>query len=437
MSEISPRAVCLKLLVGTERGQEYSNIALDAALKKYPLRPIDKRFVSALYYGVTERRITLDAVIKKYSSRPSDRLGDELRQILRMGIYQILYMDSVPESAAVNESVKLAVGLKNKNPFSAGFVNALLRSFIRDGSRLPECGNKYKDLEIKYSVPEWIIRLWEKDYGENRALSILKNSLGPAPNVARLNTLHRSEEEILSELSSEGVTYEKLSGPDCCYELKGCGSVEELKSYKDGFFHIQDYSCQICCRELDPRPGEVILDLCSAPGGKAFTLAEIAGGSAEIYAYDLHKNRVKLIESGAERLGIDCITASANDAKRHNGSIPKADRILLDVPCSGLGVIRRKPEIKYRPEEEIKGLPEVQKEILDTSADYLKPGGILIYSTCTLRKAENDIIAEDFLRRRQDFEPVKLDSFTDWKVTLFPGEAPGDGFFIAKFRRKR
>ena len=202
-------------------------------------------------------------------------------------------------------------------------------------------------------------------------------------------------------------------------------------------FHIQDISCQICCCELDPKPGETVLDLCSAPGGKAFTIAEMMNNSGRVLAFDLHQNRVGLISSGAERLGLKSIMASVNDAKKFNPDIPKADRVLCDVPCSGLGVIRSKPEIKYRRFEELSALPNAQYEILKTSSEYLKPGGTLVYSTCTLRKAENDEIVERFLRENIDFESVKLSSFTDYKTTIMPDQYGSDGFFIAKLQRKR
>lgn len=432
----SPREICLRLLDSTERGHEYSNIALDAALKSAKgLKPVDRRFIAALYYGVLERRMTLDEIIRIRSSRPSDRLGSELRQILRMGLYQILYMDTVPESAAVNESVKLARRLAN--PAAAGFVNALLRGFLRDGKSLPFTGVKLKDLSIKYSCPEWIVSLWLSDYGEEDAVKALEASLLRAPITARLNTCKFSLEDILSELSAENICVKISDFTDSCANLTGAGSVEELSAYKKGMLHIQDLSCQLCCSELDPKEGETVLDLCAAPGGKSFTLAEMMGDKGQLIACDLHKNRVKLIESGANRLNLRCVKAFVNDAKKFSPVMPKADKILCDVPCSGLGVIRRKPEIKYRAEENPDALIKTQYDILETSSRYLKPGGTIIYSTCTLRRAENDENVERFLDGHPDFEPVKLNNFTGWKTTIMPDKFNSDGFFIAKIHRKR
>ncbi len=431
----TPREICLKLLVSTFRNSSYSNIALDATLKRYPaLTDVDKRFISALYYGVIERAITLDVIISKYSSRPVDKLSDAVRQILRMGIYQLLYMNSVPDSAAVNESVILTKD--NKNPAVSGFVNALLRSFIRDEKKLPLNGNKLHDLSIEYSCPQWLVDMWLKDYGEKTAVAMMASSLGKPPVTARLNTVRFTYDEIIKALTDEGVSVRKSDVVDDCVELYNVGSVEKLNVYINGMLHIQDISCQICCKELDAKPGHTVLDMCSAPGGKAFTIAEIMNNKGSLLAFDLHKKRADLIAGGAKRLGLDIISASANDAKVHNPDMPMVDRVLCDVPCSGLGVIRRKPEIKYGSKDQFARLPEVQYDILDTSCKYLKVGGILVYSTCTVNRQENDAVCDKFLSEHPDFEPVKLNSFTDYKVTITPDMFNSDGFFIAKFRRK-
>ncbi len=431
----TPREICMKLLVSTEKNSSFSNIALDKTLTKYPmLRDVDKRFISALYYGVIERKITLDEIIKKYSSRPIDKLSDAVRQILRMGIYQLLYMDSVPDSAAVNESVILSKD--NKNPAVSGFVNALLRSFIRDGKKLPTKNSKVYNLSVEYSCPEWLIEIWLGDYGEDVCISMLKSSIGRAPVTARLNTCKFSLEEIVLQLEHEGVSYKLVETVPDCLELFGCGSIEKLEAYEKGMLHVQDVSCQICVHELDAKAGDTVLDMCSAPGGKAFTCAEVMNDNGTVLAFDLHQKRVGLINSGAERLGLKCIRASANNAKVHNSVLPLADAVLCDVPCSGLGVIRRKPEIKYSDRVQLSGLPNVQYDILCTSSRYVKKGGILLYSTCTVLREENDEIVERFLRENPDFEPVKLNRFTDYKQTITPDMFGSDGFFIAKLRRK-
>ncbi len=431
----TPREICMKLLVSTEKNNSFSNIALDKTLTKYPmLRDIDKRFISAMYYGVIERRITLDEIIKKYSSRPVDKLSDAVRQILRMGLYQLLYMDSVPDNAAVNESVILAKD--NKNPAVSGFVNALLRNFIRDGKKLPTKNSKVYNLSVEYSCPEWLIEMWLRDYGEDVCLSMLRSSIGRAPVTVRLNTCKFSFDEIVLELKEEGVSYTVCEVVPDCLELFGCGSIEKLSAYNKGMLHVQDVSCQICVSELDAKPGDIVLDMCSAPGGKAFTIAQMMSDNGRVLAFDLHEKRVNLIRSGARRLGLECIEAKANNAKVNNSDMPMADKVLCDVPCSGLGVIRRKPEIKYSDRVQLSGLPNVQYDILDTSSRYVKVGGILVYSTCTVLREENDDIVERFLREHPEFEPVKLNRFTDYEQTITPDMFGSDGFFIAKLRRK-
>lgn len=428
----SAREICLKLLDSAEKSEAYSSIALSAVLKENPdLKPVDRRFISALYYGVIERKLTLDHIISTLSKRSPDKT---VRQILRMGLYQILYMDSVPDNAAVNESVKLSSRLKNRS--ASGYINALLRNFIRGGKKIPLTGDYIRDLSVTYSAPEWICSLWIRDYGENAARSLLERSLGKAPMTARFNLAKFSEDEIISELSNDGVGAVSRHIPGC-YDLTNCGSLEELSAFKKGMFHIQDLSCQICAQEVDPKPDEVVLDLCSAPGGKAFTMAELAYDKAKILAYDLHENRVRLIKSGAERLGLSSISAYTGNAKVFDENIPPADRILCDVPCSGLGVIRRKPDIKYRADPYPKALCGTQTSILKNAVRYLKPGGIMVYSTCTLRKAENDDVVSEFLNSEPEMIPEKLKYFNDFKITLLPGKYPGDGFFIAKFRKRQ
>ena len=431
----TPREICMKLLASTEKNASYSNIALDRLLVKYhDLRDVDRRFITALYYGVIERRLTLDAVIKKYSSRPSNKLSDAVRQILRMGLYQLLYMDSVPDSAAVNESVKLASG--NKNPAVPGFVNALLRSFIRDGKVLPKTGDKLTDLSVEYSCPEWIIKMWLEDYGESTALLMLRSSVGRPPVTVRFNLVRHSREDIIHALELDGVSCvisDKIEG---CAELFNCGSVENLEAYRLGMIHVQDISCQICAMELGAKPGETVLDMCSAPGGKAFTIAQMMKDRGKVFAFDLHENRVRLISSGAKRLGLGSVLAMVNNAKAYNPDIPAADAVLCDVPCSGLGVMRRKPEIKYCDRDAIAGLPAVQYDILQCSSQYVKSGGTLVYSTCTIRREENDLVAGRFLEEHAEFEPLELNGFSDYKVTMTPSMFGGDGFFIAKFKRR-
>lgn len=436
----SARKFVLKLLLKMSGNSAYSNILLDESLERSALSPQDKKFASALFYGVLERQLTLDIIIKKYCNKPLSKLSDEIRQILRMGIYQLLYMDSVPESAAVNESVILAK--KNRNPSASGFVNAVLRSFIRDDLQLPYCENKIDNLSFEYSCPKWLVQKWIDEYGYNYAESMLFTSVGRAPVTIRVNTTKITPDELIDELEKEEIIAEKSDIIENCLVVKTGASISSSKAYKSGYFHVQDISSQLCCKTLNVSKGETVLDICSAPGGKTFTLAELMENEGSLFAYDLHENRVQLIWKGAKRLGLNCVKAKVNNGKLFNEKIPMADKILCDVPCSGLGVIRRKPEIKYKNPDDFERLPNIQYDILCTSCEYLKVGGELVYSTCTLSKAENDEVIDKFLSEHNDFEKVDIlpqyeKPFGSYKATITPGFCNSDGFFIAKVKRVR
>ncbi|MDE6149100.1 MAG: 16S rRNA (cytosine(967)-C(5))-methyltransferase RsmB, partial [Ruminococcus sp.] len=324
------RKVVLKLLTKIDKNSSYSNILLDDGLAKSNLSLQDKKFAAALFYGVLERRITLDAVIKKYSKRPSDKLNAEILNLLRMGIYQLCYMDSVPDSAAVDECVKLAKC--NRNPAVSGFVNGLLRSFIRDNKDIPKGTNKIESLSIEYSCPEWLVKKWSNEYGDNATLSMLKTSLGQAPTTIRVNTTKCSTDILREELSSGGIGCDFNQNTLNAINIFSSGSVESIEQYKRGLFHVQDISSQLCCAVVDPKEDDTILDICSAPGGKTFTLAEMINNKGKVFAFDLHENRVKLIRQGSARLGLSCVSADINNGKVFSELLPMADRVLCDVP---------------------------------------------------------------------------------------------------------
>ena len=433
---MSARSFTVKLLVKMENSSAYSNLLLDDALSRADLSEQDKRFASALFYGTLERRYTLDAVITAHLKNPKDKLSIELKNILRTGIYQLLYMDSVPDNSAVDESVKLAKKLKN--PALAGFVNGLLRSFIREGKQLPKSSSRVDELSLEYSCPPWLTQKWMNEYGEKAALSMLSSSIGQAPVTVKANTLKMPVEDVIRLLEADGFTAEKSDIIKNALIISG-GGIEKSSAYRSGLIHVQDISCMLCCEALAPCEGETVLDICSAPGGKAFTSAEMMKNKGRLLAFDLHENRVRLIRSGAQRLGLSIIEARTNDGKLYDEGLPQADRVLCDVPCSGLGVIRRKPEIKYKSPEEFSRLPEIQYEILSVSSRYVKAGGTLVYSTCTLSRAENDEVTDRFLSEHPDFEqgclPEKLGSGS--KVTITPDRFDSDGFFISVFKRKR
>ncbi len=437
------RQTAFELLIKSDKNGTYSNIALDTELSKSGLDRRDKGFVTALFYGVLERKITLDAVIDRYAKLPPERISAEIHTILRMGVFQLLYLDSVTDAAAVNESVLLAEYCRK--PSAKGFVNAILRSFIRDDKKvaLPDKAICFTDyLSILYSCPSWLTKKWVQEYGAEQAEMILQHSLGRPPITLRVNTLRITAEDLAKRLTAEGAVVSVHPFMEDCLSLDKGGDIEQLPSYQEGLFWVQDIASQLCCAALDPQPGERVLDLCAAPGGKSFTSAARMCNQGCLEAFDLSAKRAGLIEQGAKRLGFTNIRVKAADARKYLPELVGADRVLCDVPCSGLGVIRRKPEIKYKSPEELSRLPEIQVEILRNGARYVKPGGILLYSTCALSKEENEENVERFLADALAFEPYHFPRrYRDilgkgHMATLFPNKTGSDGFFLAVLRRK-
>lgn len=437
------RCLIYELLLKMDGGA-YSNIALDGALTENKLSAEDRRFVSRVFYGVIERRLTLDHIISEYSSKPADKLDKEVRTVLRMGIYQILFCDSVPESAAVNESVKLIKTTKKSG--ASGFVNGLLRNFIRRGCKYSLPKDRVNALSVEYSCDPKIVELLLSGNDEESIISLLKASYLSSDITVRINNLKATADEFKDILEIEGCTVKNgelplLEGKAAVLENIPCGSPEHLKSFMNGLFHVQDISSQLCCTALDPQENETIVDLCAAPGGKTFTIAEMMNNTGRIYACEIHKKRVGLIERGAERLGITNIRTMQNDGRVYNETLAGADRVLCDVPCSGLGVFRGKPEIKYKNPDEFMRLPEIQYNILDTASRYVKKGGVLVYSTCTVNPAENNAVTDKFLSEHDEFEGYPFledmgEPFGKYSVTVFPKHFGGDGFYICRMRRK-
>nr|MDE5984211.1 16S rRNA (cytosine(967)-C(5))-methyltransferase RsmB [Eubacterium sp.] len=382
----SSRLVAFETLYKIFYDSAYSNLALDSALKGVNE---DKAFISALVYGVVERRLTLDFFIKKYlKSKPKPKI----LTILRMGAYQLLFMDKVPSNAAINESVELTKAIKQD--YYSSLVNAVLHKIDNDRI-IPD-----DDLSVKYSVPQNLINMWLKQYDKEAVESFLPNINERPPIFAVPNLLYVDADELLYELMSEGIEGEVV---DELVMITSSFDLSNSKAFANGLFHIEDMSSYECAKALGAKPYEIVLDMCSAPGGKSFTIAEHMQNKGTLLAFDLHEHRVKQIEDGSDRLGISIIKATVNDASVYNPNLPKADRILCDVPCSGFGIIRRKPEIRYKELDSISDLPAIQLGILETSAKYLKDGGALIYSTCTLNKKENEKVVNAFLNNNSDF----------------------------------
>lgn len=438
------RRAALEALLRVEREDAYSNLALNAAVKKYALDGRDASLAGALLYGVLEQKLLLDYVITSYSKTPLKKLQPEVLGILRMGVYQLLFMDKVPQSAAVNESVKLA---KYKKLFSAsGFINGLLRAVSRAQVKytLPdESKDKLSHISIKYSCPKEIIKLWQRAYGEAAALSILSSLSGRPPLTARVNTLLCGREELAQKLLAEGIESEPVPFLKNALTLTHTGALESSPAFMEGLFTVQDLSSQLLCGLLSPKPGCVLSDVCAAPGGKSMNCAMYMENRGEIYAYDLYEHKISLMEQAAKRLHIGIVKPSARDALSNAPLVP-SDYILCDVPCSGLGLLRRKPEIRYKKDLGLDTLPELQYRILENSARYLKKGGTLFYSTCTLNPAENSGVVRRFLTGNPDFAPLLLSlpkginrgiEENENELTLFPHVNGTDGFFISAMKR--
>ena len=425
------RQIAAAALMDVERDGSYSNLVLEPYFRRGDLPRRDRAFCSALFYGVLERRITLDWTLSHYSRVPVLKMDPAVRAALRLGAYQLMYMPSVPPAAAVGQSVETARALGAGK--AAGFVNGVLRSMSREGCRCPAPKDKLGALSVEYSVPGPLIQLWRRGYGHETALEILEGTRGPAPVFARVNTQRTAPAALRERLREEGVASEEVPGVPGALRLVDPGPVGELAAFREGLFHIQDISSQLCAAALDPRPGMEVLDLCAAPGGKTFTLAELMGDRGRLLARDLYPQRLRLVEEGAARLGLASVETSPGDAREPDPALlGRFDRVLCDVVCSGFGTLRRKPEIRYKPLDSLDGLPDVQYNILDTASCYLKPGGRLVYSTCTLNPRENEGVVERFLAAHPEYRTAAPPK------TYIRGREglDCDGFFVAALERK-
>ncbi|MBR7133111.1 MAG: 16S rRNA (cytosine(967)-C(5))-methyltransferase RsmB [Clostridia bacterium] len=421
----NPRKIAVTALLKIYRDSAYSNLALGSILKEYELSVADKALVSALVYGVLDRCKALDYVLSRFMKTPIEKTAPFTLNVLRTALYQIMFMDKIPESAAVNEAVKLVKNSREAR--NAGFVNGVLRSILRSDTLLPE-GFSAEALSVRFSCPEWMVNSFLGDYGCDTAVALLEESLKPAPFTVRVNTLKTDTKALKAELSGLGITCKSGENEASLVIEKGM-DIADNRFYKEGFFYAQDLASQKAVAALSPKPGERMLDMCAAPGGKSFTAAMLMENRGEIIACDLYEARVGLIAQSAKRLGLRIIKPAVNDATVFNEALGEFDCVLCDVPCSGLGVIRRKPEIKYKGEQDFSELADIQYRILCNAVRYLKPGGRILYSTCTLRKAENELIAERFLKEHGEFCKVN-------EKTLMPHIDKTDGFYYALFQLK-
>lgn len=431
------RQTALALLLEMEQQKSYSNLLLRRRLSGEEARFAAR--VTALVYGVLERKITLEHLIRVYTQKPLNKLDAEVRWVLMLGFYQLLYQDALPDNAVVNESVKLCGTLRKAS--AKGMVNAILRRFLREGKPLSLPKDPLKAASVAHSCPEWLIRRWRKAYGAAEAEALLRDSFGPAPLTVRVNTQKTTDEALCARLRAAGVSVQVVEQVPHALVLSHTGNLTALPGFAAGEWYVQDLSSQLCALAAGAKPGDTVYDLCAAPGSKSFTMALWMENKGTVRAYDRYEHKLCLMEEGVARLGLSCVKPALYDAAAFDPKRLPADVVLCDVPCGGLGILRRKPEIKEKSPEEVDALAPLQGAILETGARYVKPGGRLVYSTCSLNPVENEAVARAFLAAHPEFSPAPVPPVLQGArvegsmVTIFPRHFGSDGFFLALFTR--
>lgn len=442
-----PREVALKVLYKIDREDAYSNIALDEEIKnnRNNLNERDIGLISEIVYGTTTWRLTLDEIIKKYSNIKIKKISTWILNILRIGIYQIVFLDKIPKSAAVNESVNLAKRYGHRS--SSNFVNAILRKVDKkDYEDFFTIKDDIERISKTTSMPLWIINELLKENSIDKVNEICQSSNERPKICIRVNKLKSTKEEIMLKLKEKNI--ETVNGLlNDFLILSNAKNLEKIEEFKEGKFTVQDEAAGLIPLFLEPKENENILDACSSPGGKTTYMAEMMNNKGNIEAWDIHNHRVKLVQKTAERLGIDIIHAKINDATIYNERYrERFDKILLDVPCLGIGVLKRKPDIKWkRKREDVEEITKIQEKILETCSKYLKKGGEIVYSTCSILKEENEGIIEKFIEKNKEFEIVKIEKIgnkffekyikNNQYIQVYQNDKT-DGFFICKLQRK-
>ena len=437
---MNPREAALAALERCRRDGAWSGAAIDMAIKRYALDRRDGALASRLCLGVLQNSRLLDFYINCYSNTPSDRLEARVRDILRLGIYQLVMLDKIPARAAVNESVALCKSSGCAR--ASGLVNAVLRKVSNSCDQLPRIPGEgtAEYLSIKYSHPRWIAEKIMQQKGYAFAEAFLAANNCPAPLDLQVNTLKTDGESIVRSLLRLEIAFSVPEYPENCLSLKG-GNVSALPGFEEGLFYVQDRAAAMAVSILGLKPGMQVLDACAAPGGKSFAAAIAMENQGSILACDIHEKKLPLIQSGAQRLGVEILSTRQADARQPLPELQgRFDAVIADVPCSGLGVIRKKPEIREKTGEETARLPQIQRDILDKLSRCVKPGGLLLYSTCTVLREENENVVGWFLRRHSEFEAEEFSvgarSAEKGMYTFWPNVDGTDGFFAAKLRRK-
>lgn len=433
---MAARETALNALITCRRQSGWSNAVLKQTIARDKLDPREAALATRLCYGVVQNRGRLDFYLRQLLTGSLKKLHPAVRDILHMGLYQIYDMDKIPDSAAVNESVTLA--RKYGAPGSDRLVNAVLRNAVRTKGTLQE-PTSYED---RYSHPAELVSLLKTALPKGTLEGVLKANNEAPKTVIQVNTLKTTAATLLEQLRREGVEAEPHGWMPECLVLGSTGSLEKLPSFQQGLFYVQDPASRLSVRCAGLQKGFRVLDCCAAPGGKSFAAAMAMEGRGSICSCDIHPHKIQLIENGAARLGLGILQARLQDASEFVPEWEGAmDAVLVDAPCSGLGIIRKKPDIRYRDLKENEALPALQKKILANQARYVKKGGVLLYSTCTLLARENQDVVEDFLKTHPEFSLEKLElpqifpENTTGMLTLLPGQWDTDGFFISKMRR--
>ena len=434
---MSARETALTVLSAMRKEEGWANSLLKEQILRDRLDRRDAALATRLVYGVVQNRMKLDFYLQQVLTGKVKSLRPVMRDILHLGLYQLYFMDKIPASAAVNESVALAKRYCKKMANAPGLVNGVLRS----AQRLGESRKEPESLAQRYSHPESLVALFRGYVGEEKLEPMLRANNEAPQTVIQVNTLKTTAARLLESLEREGVGAVPHPWMKNCLVLGSTGAIEQLDGFRRGEFYVQDAAARLAVDVAEIKPGMRVVDCCAAPGGKSFAAAMALEGQGEIFASDLHEHRVGLIEKGARRLGFDNITAFQRDAslekKEWKGTM---DAVIVDVPCSGYGIIRKKPDIRYKDPDTMKELPGLQLQILTAQARQVKKGGVLIYSTCTLVRRENEGVVEKFLKAHPEFTLEKLPlpavfPENNGMMRLLPGQYQTDGFFIARFRR--
>lgn len=435
----SAREVALRALIACERQGAWSDGFLKKETGRTGLDGRDAALATRLCFGVLQNRMLLDFWLGGLSKVPLPKMEAAVRGALRLGAYQILFLDRVPDHAAVDEAVEQA-RRHSRNPRSTGLVNGILRSMIRQKETLPQP----PDVSVRYSHPQWLVEEFYRRLSPEDVELLLAADNGEPPTCIQTNTCKAETPALIERLRQEGMTVTSHPWLPDCLLLENTGNLEQSEAFRQGLFYVQDAAAKLAVLAADPKPGMDILDACAAPGGKSFAAAIAMGDKGSVTSCDIHPHKMELIQAGAHRLGMECISTQLLDSKTcKEDFLDRFDLVIADVPCSGLGIIRKKPDIRYKDPKPLAGLPGVQRAILENVSRYVRPGGALLYATCTLLERENEAVVNNFLEKHNHFT---LDEFqlpgpfekeaAGGMVTCWPHRHGTDGFYFAKLRRR-